>query len=141
MAIIRGRNEILVVRNPQVHTKTHKHIYGESFLRLLQRCVSNRNITKLVNVIEKENQTIINKTTTIINDLLPGIIISGAPMILAVGQNDTKSFKGLYSITQLDINRGSISNQATVTGISPAGIVVKDLSDDFFCTCQTYMIL
>lgn len=29
------------------------------------------NITKLANIIEKENQTIINKTTTIINDLLP----------------------------------------------------------------------
>ncbi|TRX36157.1 gliding motility-associated C-terminal domain-containing protein [Flavobacterium sp. ZT3R18] len=69
-------------------------------------------------------------SNVILTDLLPGIIVTGGPIFLAVGQNDTNSFKATYVITQADINTGSISNQASVTGISPKGVVVKDLSDD-----------
>ncbi|CAA9203090.1 hypothetical protein FLACOL7796_04601 [Flavobacterium collinsii] len=66
----------------------------------------------------------------VLTDLLPGIIVIGGPINLAVGQNDPNSFKATYFITQADINRGNISNQASVAGKSPKGVVVKDLSDD-----------
>ncbi len=64
-----------------------------------------------------------------ITDPLKGIIMTGGSIDLAVGQEDTTSFSGVYSILQSDINSGSISNQAEVSGTSTNGVLVKDKSD------------
>lgn len=44
--------------------------------------------------------------------------------------NETWLYTAIYTITQSDIEAGSISNQATVTGVGADGINLSDLSDD-----------
>src|SRR5690606_1613387 len=44
--------------------------------------------------------------------------------------NETWTYIASYTITQSDIDAGSISNQATVTGVGADGTAVSDLSDD-----------
>ena len=68
-------------------------------------------------------------TNITISDPLPGIIMSGSPISLAVGGIDSTSFSGTYTITVQDVINGSVFNQATVYGTSPLGIIVQDLSD------------
>ncbi|WP_374172412.1 gliding motility-associated C-terminal domain-containing protein [Flavobacterium tructae] len=68
-------------------------------------------------------------TKVSVRDPLTGIIMTGGAIDLAVGQVDSASFTGVYSIMQSDINLGSISNQAEVSGISTNGVLVKDKSD------------
>ncbi|MFB9076699.1 Ig-like domain-containing protein [Flavobacterium procerum] len=65
----------------------------------------------------------------IISNLLPGVILSGSSINLAVGQSDSTTFTATYTLTQADINAGVLSNQATVSGISQSGIIVLDKSD------------
>lgn len=65
-----------------------------------------------------------------INDPLPGIVMTGGPIALNPGEVDTTSFAGTYVLTQADIIAESVTNQATVFGTSPLGIIVSDLSDD-----------
>jgi hypothetical protein len=36
----------------------------------------------------------------------------------------------VYRLTQADINLGSVTNQAQVTGVTPLGVITSDLSDD-----------
>ncbi|WP_281238022.1 gliding motility-associated C-terminal domain-containing protein [Flavobacterium praedii] len=69
-------------------------------------------------------------SNVIISDPLPGVIMSGSPLTLAIGEVSTTHFSGLYFIKQSDINLGSISNQATVYGTAPSGKVVEDKSDE-----------
>ncbi len=69
-------------------------------------------------------------TNVTITDPLPGVLMSGIPLSLAVGESNTTHFKGEYSIKQVDINSGSVSNQAIVYGTSPDGIRIEDKSDD-----------
>ena len=60
-----------------------------------------------------------------------GATMAGGPIVsLAPGATDTTTFTASYSITQLDINAGSFSNQALVTGNPPTGPPVTDTSDD-----------
>ncbi|MBF4466463.1 Ig-like domain-containing protein, partial [Flavobacterium sp. LC2016-12] len=66
----------------------------------------------------------------VITDALPGIMLSGQAINLAVNESDETNFSAQYKITQDDINRGSVSNQATVKGQSGRGVVVEDKSDD-----------
>ncbi|MBP8792882.1 MAG: gliding motility-associated C-terminal domain-containing protein, partial [Lutibacter sp.] len=66
----------------------------------------------------------------IVEDPLPGIVVSGYPISLEAGMFDDASFTATYKITQEDINLGSVVNQAFVTAISSKGIVVGDSSDD-----------
>jgi uncharacterized repeat protein (TIGR01451 family)/gliding motility-associated-like protein len=65
-----------------------------------------------------------------ISDPLPGVVISGQSITLEAGESDENTFTAQYKITQDDINRGSVSNQATVFGSSEKGITVDDKSDD-----------
>ncbi|MBO9586918.1 MAG: gliding motility-associated C-terminal domain-containing protein, partial [Flavobacterium sp.] len=65
-----------------------------------------------------------------INDPLPGVVVSGQAINLGVNESNEKNFTAVYKITQEDINRGSVSNQATVKGSSLRGVVVEDQSDD-----------
>ena len=69
-------------------------------------------------------------TDVSIEDLLPGIVMSGSPFSLAVGATNSVAYMGVYTIKQTDIIKGSVSNQATVSGQTPAGIKVTDKSDD-----------
>ncbi|MHC0445911.1 T9SS type B sorting domain-containing protein, partial [Flavobacterium sp. 3-218] len=65
-----------------------------------------------------------------INDPLPGVVVSGQAINLGVNESNETNFTAFYKITQEDINRGSVSNQATVKGSSSRGVVVEDQSDD-----------
>jgi uncharacterized repeat protein (TIGR01451 family)/gliding motility-associated-like protein len=65
----------------------------------------------------------------VVADPLPGIVMSGGPISLAAGQSDTSSITGTYTLTQNDINAGTISNQAIVSGVTKSGIAVSDKSD------------
>ncbi|MDR6845684.1 gliding motility-associated C-terminal domain-containing protein [Flavobacterium granuli] len=69
-------------------------------------------------------------TNVIVTDALPGIVITGGPINLAAGATDGTSFHGIYHLTQQDIIRGTVSNQAIVKGITPSGTEVVDMSDD-----------
>jgi gliding motility-associated-like protein len=69
-------------------------------------------------------------TNVSITDPLPGIVITGGPISLSIGQTDSGTFVGIYTLTQQDINNGSVMNQAMANGTSPLGVVVHDLSDD-----------
>uniref|UniRef100_UPI003891A450 DUF7507 domain-containing protein n=1 Tax=Pseudooceanicola sp. MF1-13 TaxID=3379095 RepID=UPI003891A450 len=56
---------------------------------------------------------------------------SGGPITLAPGAADTTTFFGYKEITQINIDAGTLSNQAMAIGSSPAGTDdVSDLSDD-----------
>jgi large repetitive protein len=65
----------------------------------------------------------------LIKDLLPGVIINGGPINLAVGESDSVTFTGTYTLSQADINAGKVSNQATVSGLTHSGIIATDASD------------
>jgi gliding motility-associated-like protein len=65
-----------------------------------------------------------------ITDPLPGLVLSGGPISLGVGESDSSTFTAEYSLTQADINRGNVTNQATAYGTSPELIIVTDLSDN-----------
>ena len=65
-----------------------------------------------------------------VTDVLPGINIVGTPITLLSGEVSTKDYTGTYTISQADIIKGSVSNQATVSGATFAGGVVTDKSDD-----------
>jgi gliding motility-associated-like protein/uncharacterized repeat protein (TIGR01451 family) len=78
--------------------------------------------------------TIINTGDTTLRDItvtdpLPGLIMSGEPILLLPGEQDTSTFRGIYTIGQLDINIGTVVNQATVSGRDALNVVVSDLSD------------
>jgi len=61
----------------------------------------------------------------------PDASVSGGPIaILEPGINDTSTFTAVKVLTQADINAGSFTNQATVSGNPPTGPPVTDLSDD-----------
>jgi len=64
-----------------------------------------------------------------VTDPLTGIVLNGGPINLSAGQSDTSSITGTYTLTQQDLNAGTISNQATVEGITKSGIAVTDKSD------------
>jgi gliding motility-associated-like protein/uncharacterized repeat protein (TIGR01451 family) len=80
-------------------------------------------------------------TNITITDDLPGLVLSGGPITLSVGQQDSTSFVGVYKITKEDENVGQVANQATVYGTSPLGVIVKDLSDNFSESDDGYTIL
>jgi gliding motility-associated-like protein len=73
------------------------------------------------------NVTLTNIT---ISDPLPGVELTGGPISLDVGESDSSSFVATYTLTQDDVNSGSVSNQAIVFGTAPDGTEVQDLSDD-----------
>jgi gliding motility-associated-like protein/uncharacterized repeat protein (TIGR01451 family) len=66
----------------------------------------------------------------VVTDALPGIILSGGPINLGVGESDSTSFSGIYSLTQQDIIKGSVSNQAMIKGTTPSGTEIIDISDE-----------
>ena len=69
-------------------------------------------------------------TNVVVNDPLPGIVMTGGPISLAPGEVDSTTFKGVYALKQSDINAKKVSNQAVATGQNPLGVIVNDASDD-----------
>jgi gliding motility-associated-like protein/uncharacterized repeat protein (TIGR01451 family) len=69
-------------------------------------------------------------TDIMVDDALPGIVVSGSPIILAPGDSDNTTFTAVYTITKSDIDNGSVVNSAVVTGEDPQGDPVSDVSDD-----------
>ncbi|OCB68413.1 hypothetical protein B0A79_07085, partial [Flavobacterium piscis] len=69
-------------------------------------------------------------TGVMISDPLPGVVVSGQAINLNVNESDEHNFTATYKITQIDINKGSVSNQASVQARSAKGVLVDDLSDD-----------
>lgn len=65
-----------------------------------------------------------------IKDPLPGIVVNGSPISLNVGESSKTGFTAIYTIVQADLNKGSVSNQATVFATMPDGTVILDLSDN-----------
>ncbi|MDA6071006.1 gliding motility-associated C-terminal domain-containing protein, partial [Flavobacterium sp. AC] len=72
----------------------------------------------------------VSLTGVMISDPLPGVVVSGLAINLGVNESDEYNFTATYKITQNDINKGSVSNQASVQARSNKGVVVDDLSDD-----------
>lgn len=85
------------------------------------------------------NFTLTNTGNTTITNVVLTDPMLGGTITLASGDinsnnqldiNETWSYSASYTITQSDIDNGSVSNQATVTGTSISGNNVSDLSDD-----------
>ena len=65
------------------------------------------------------NVTLHNVT---VNDMLAGVTLTGGPIAtLAPGASDTSTFTAKYTITQADMNKGSVVNSATVSGFTDPG--------------------
>lgn len=56
--------------------------------------------------------------------------ILGGPIELDPGESDTLTFTGSYFLLQADINAGTFTNEATVTGTTPDEIEVSDTDTD-----------
>ncbi len=83
-------------------------------------------MTYLFTVINNGDVTLTNVTIT---DILPGINISGGPIVsMAPGATDNTTFSATYALTQADVDAGIISNTATVTGTTPDG--AEETDDD-----------
>ncbi|MDH7444065.1 DUF7507 domain-containing protein, partial [Aquimarina sp. 2201CG14-23] len=60
-----------------------------------------------------------------------GAIITPTTTIdLVAGASDSTTYTAIHMLTQADIDSGSYTNQATVSGLDPNMITVTDLSDD-----------
>ncbi|MFD2826944.1 gliding motility-associated C-terminal domain-containing protein, partial [Leeuwenhoekiella polynyae] len=76
---------------------------------------------------------VINTGETIISDIVIDdelVNVTGGPIELAPGEEDSTTFTAVYSITQIDIEQLAVENQALVSGVNPDGEVIDDLSDD-----------
>jgi len=75
-----------------------------------------------------KNTGIVPLTNVIVTDPLLSVI--GVPIDLAVDEENTTNFTGIYILTQDDIDVEEFENQAGATGTPPTGDDVTDLSDD-----------
>jgi uncharacterized repeat protein (TIGR01451 family) len=70
-------------------------------------------------------------TNVTVTDTMPGIMIAGTPIpSMAPGDVNTTAYTATYIVTQQDLDKGSVVNQATVSGTDPKGNIVKDISND-----------
>ena len=68
-------------------------------------------------------------TNIYIVDNLPGLVMVGSPIpVLQVGASNNANYTATYTITQEDITRIEVTNQAEVLGTSPNGNIVKNES-------------
>ena len=75
-----------------------------------------------------QNTGNVTLTNVGITDVLPGIVLAGAPVTLIPGQINDTTFTGSYVLTQADIDAGLVQNSATVSGTPPSGPAVTDVS-------------
>jgi len=81
-----------------------------------------------------ENNGDVDITNIVLTDPLLGVVVTGGPIDLLVGEIDSTTFTATYVLTANDVLSGEVTNQATVTGQDPSGNDVTDLSDDPFNT-------
>ncbi|MGO3183307.1 MAG: DUF7507 domain-containing protein [Aequorivita sp.] len=84
-------------------------------------------ITYNFSVMNTGNVTL---TDVMVSDLIGGVTVTGAPISLAPGAEDTTTFTATYTITQADIDNGSFANTAEVVGTTPSATEVTDTSDN-----------
>ena len=83
-------------------------------------------ITYAFSVTNTGNLTLSNVT---VSD--PLVAVNGGPLVtLAPGATDSTTFTADYTITLADAVAGRVSNQATVSSLTPGGTALTDLSDD-----------
>ncbi|MFS4491367.1 CshA/CshB family fibrillar adhesin-related protein [Maribacter sp. 2308TA10-17] len=75
-----------------------------------------------------ENTGNVTLTGVTLND--PLVTVSGGPLDIEPGVVNTNTFFALYTLTQADIDNGSITNAAVVTGKDPNNVDITDNSDD-----------
>ena len=91
-----------------------------------ERADAGDTITYQFTVLNNGNATLRNIT---LSD--PQIVVSGGPIAsLAPGAFDSTTFSGTYTLTQADIDAGSYTNTASVSGRDPANKVVSDTDPD-----------
>lgn len=69
-----------------------------------------------------------DQTVTGITISDPLVTVSGGPIDLTSGASDTTTFTGTYTITQSDVDAGSVTNSAYVSGTDANGWTVSDTS-------------
>jgi gliding motility-associated-like protein/uncharacterized repeat protein (TIGR01451 family) len=104
-----------------VKTGTFNDVNGDGYAQ------AGETISYSFTVTNTGNVTLTNIT---ISDPLLGVELTGGPISLDAGESDSTSFTATYTLTQDDVNLGSVSNQAIVFGTAPDGTDVQDLSDD-----------
>ena len=63
-----------------------------------------------------------NVTLTNVTVTDPKVTVTGGPLAkLEVGASDSTTFKGVYTLTQADIDAGKVDNTATTKGTPPSG--------------------
>ncbi|WP_299439591.1 gliding motility-associated C-terminal domain-containing protein, partial [uncultured Aquimarina sp.] len=77
-----------------------------------------------------ENTGNVDITNIVLTDPLIGVVVTGGPINLLVGEIDTTTFTATYVLTADDVLLGEVVNQAIVTGQDPNGDDVIDVSDD-----------
>ena len=60
----------------------------------------------------------------------PLTAVSGGPIKLIPGQTNSSTFTAIYTLSQADVNNGTVVNTATASGKAPAGSTITDASDD-----------
>ncbi|KDN56728.1 DUF7507 domain-containing protein [Flavobacterium seoulense] len=74
-------------------------------------------------------------TNVVVTDPMTGLTITGNPIAsLAPGATDIASIKGTYTITQVDVDAGNVTNSALVTAQNPQGNNVIDKSGTTLAT-------
>jgi gliding motility-associated-like protein/uncharacterized repeat protein (TIGR01451 family) len=134
---------ILIPTCPGISLIKTAHFNDENGDSLVQ---ANETVTYNFTVTNTGNTILTNIT---ISDKLPGIVINTGPgsLTLAVGESNSTYFTGTYTIKQSDINVGSISNQATIVGENPIGIVagistvVLELDPGSGCKITVYNVV
>ncbi len=75
-----------------------------------------------------------NTTLTDVRVTDPLVTVSGGPTTLIPAASDSTTFTALYTITQADVNAGSVSNTAEAAGQPPTGARIRDFSDPLVTT-------
>ncbi len=78
-----------------------------------------------------ENTGNVTLTDVEVTDVDPDVVLTGCTIgTLAVGEVDSTSCTGVYTVTQDDINAGTFTNNAEVWAEDPEGDSVTDSDDD-----------
>jgi LPXTG-site transpeptidase (sortase) family protein len=85
---------------------------------------------KIVYAFTVVNTGNVTLTNISIDDTADGLTITGGPISLAPGVTDSTTFTGSYTLKQTDVDAGTYTNTATVTGKPPSGADVSDDDDD-----------
>ncbi|MDD2822447.1 MAG: Calx-beta domain-containing protein, partial [Flavobacterium sp.] len=79
-------------------------------------------------IITNTGNTVLNNVT--VTDSLPGLVITGSAIAsLGLTEINSTAYSAVYTITQLDINFGKVTNQAIVTGLTPQLVLIESNSN------------